>query len=156
MKRCKTITLLLICVLGAQSLFAQIRQVTFEQLDSLQKSEKRPVVVFLHTSWCKYCTAMKNTTFKNKEVQALLNQSFYFVSFDAEEKRAKVFRGHSFKFRPAGPTTGIHELAEQFHSVNGTSAYPGTFFLNADYEIIYQREGFIQKKEFLDILKKVK
>jgi thioredoxin-related protein len=156
MKRCKTITLLLICVLGAQSLIAQINQVRFEQLDSLQKSEKRPVVVFLHTSWCKYCTAMKNTTFKNKEVQALLNQHFYFVSLDAEEKGTITFRGHSFKYRPTGTTTGIHELAEQFHSVNGTSAYPGICFLNSDYEIICQREGFIQQKEFQEILKKLK
>lgn len=156
MKIYKTITLLFISMLLTQSSFGQIRQVKFEQLDSLQKREKRPVVVFLYTSWCKYCTTMKNTTLINKEVQALLNHNFYFVSLDAEEKGAISFRGHTFKYKPTGTTTGVHELAEQLGTVNGTLAYPGTCFLNTDYEIIYQREGFIQQKEFLEILGKLK
>ena len=156
MKIYKTITLVLISILLVQSSFGQVRQVRFEQLDSLQKTERRPVVVFLHTSWCKYCTTMKNTTLVNKEVQELLDQNFYFVSLNVEEKGAIFFRGHTFKYKPTGTTTGVHELAEQLGTVNGTLAYPGTCFLNADYEIIYQREGYIQQKEFLEILGKLK
>ena len=135
--------------------FAQIKKVQFEQLDSLQKTEKRPVIVFLHTSWCRYCGTMKNTTFKNDEVLKLINQKFYFVSLDIEEKRDITFRGYAFKFKPTGTNTGVHELAEKLGTINGQLAYPGVSFLNADYEIIYQKEGYVAPKQFLSILKQL-
>ncbi len=153
--RCLSIILFTVSTLLFQLSFAQIKTTQFEQLDSLLKEEKRPVVVFLHTSWCTYCSTMKNTTFINEGVVELLNQKFYFVSLDIEEKNDISFRGHTFKYKPTGSTTGVHELAEQLGTINGELAYPGTCFLNADCEIIYQREGYIQSKELLNILKKI-
>lgn len=135
------------------SSFSQIQTVKFEQLDSLQKAEKRPVAVFLHTSWCKYCGTMKNSTFKNKEVEELLNQKFYFISLDIEQKSNIVFRGYTFKYKPTGANTGVHELAEQLGTINGQIAYPGICILNADYEIIYQQEGYVPAKDFFSVLK---
>ncbi len=79
--------MILTAILLAQLSFGQINEVRFEQLDSVQKTEKRPVVVFLHTSWCKYCGTMKNTTFKNDEAINVLNQKFYFISLNVEEKQ---------------------------------------------------------------------
>jgi thioredoxin-related protein len=145
--------ILTVGTLICKSSFAQMKTIHFEQIDSLQKIEKRPVIVFLQTSWCKYCITMKNTTFLNEEVVKLLNQKFYFVSLDIEEKNDIFFRGYRFKYKPTGNGTGVHELAEQLGSINGELAYPGICFLNADFEIIYQKEGYIQSKEFLNILK---
>jgi len=136
--------------------FAQLKHFSFEQLDSLQKIEKRPVVVFLHTSWCKYCGTMKNTTFKNNEVIKGLNQKFYFVSLDIEEKSDITFRGYTFKFKPTGTNTGVHELAEQLGTINGQLAYPSICFLNADNEIIYQHNEFISASQLQVILTKIK
>lgn len=154
--RCFTIIFTTVSILLSQVSFAQIKMVHFEQIDSLQKTEERPILVFLHTAWCKYCDAMKNTTFINKEVVALLNRRFYFVSLDVEEKRDIFFRGFTFKYKPTGTTAGVHQLAEQLGSINGGRlAYPGICFLNADCEIIYQQEGYIQAKKFLEILKKL-
>ncbi|MEJ7766662.1 MAG: thioredoxin family protein [Chitinophagaceae bacterium] len=152
MKIFRNIALMLSSILLTHFSWAQIKQVKFEQLDSLQKAEERPVVVFLHTSWCKYCSLMKNTTLKNKEVEKLLNQKFYFISLDIEEKSDISFRKHTFKYKPTGTTTGVHELAEQLGTVKGKLAYPGICFLNADSEIIYQREGFLSSKAFSYIL----
>jgi thioredoxin-related protein len=132
--------------------FAQIKNVQFEQLDSLQKTEKRPVIVFLHTSWCKYCGTMKNTTFKNDEVIKALNQNFYFVSLDIEEKRDITFRGYAFKFKPTGTNTGEHELAEKLGTINGQLAYPGICFLNTDFEIIYQHGGYASARQIINLL----
>ncbi len=138
----KAILITLTCILLSQLSFAQLAQVKFEQLDSLQKIEKRPVLVFLHTSWCKYCGTMKNTSFKNNEVIKLLNQKFYFVSLDIEEKKDILFRNHTFRYKPTGTNTGVNELAEQLGTINGQLAYPSICFLNADFEIIYQQEGY--------------
>ena len=65
--------------------FSQIISQSFEKLAGLQKTQNRFVVVFIHTDWCKYCQAIKNTTFKDKEIAALLNQNFWFVDLNAEE-----------------------------------------------------------------------
>ncbi len=152
----KKIVLILTCVLLAQLARAQMKQVKFEQLDSLQKIESRPVVIFFHTSWCKYCSSMKHTTFKNDKVIQLLNEKFYFVSFNVEEREDILFRGSLFKYKPTGANTGVHELAEQLGSINGELAYPGICFLNTKNEILYQGEGYISPKDFLFILTRLK
>jgi thioredoxin-related protein len=146
------IVLLTVTIFLSQLSFAQIKTVRFDQLDSVQKTEKRPVVVFLHTSWCKYCGTMKNTTFKNNEVVNLLNQKFYFISLDIEEKKDIPFRGYTFKYKPTGTNTGMHELAEQLGTINGNISYPSICFLNTDYEIIYQKEGHMSAKQLVGML----
>ncbi len=98
---------------------------------------------------------MKNTTFQNSEVIQLLNQNFYFISLDIEEKRDIFFRKIIFRYKPTGNKTGVHELAEQLGTINGALAYPGISFLNADYEIIHQQEGFVSSKALLFMLKKL-
>ena len=149
------LVLLSISILLLQAAFAQVKAVQFEQLDSLQAIEEKPVVIFLHTSWCKYCGIMKNTTLKNREVIRLINDKFYFVPLDIEEKKPIHFKGHTFLYKPTGVNTGVHELAEQLGTINGSIAYPGLCILNAANEIIYQKEGYISAKEFLVILNKV-
>ena len=151
----KSVVILLVSLVSAEFSFSQVKQVKFEELDSLQAVQPRLVVVFLHTAWCKFCNTMKNTTFKNKEVEDLLNKKFYFLALDVEQKNAIAFRGHSFKYKPNGTTTGVHELAEQLGSIEGELAYPTLSFLNPGYEIIYQRAGFVSAKDFIGILKKL-
>ena len=148
---------LCICfILQAQSLFAQIKTVRFEQIDSLQKIEKRNVVVFIHTDWCNYCQTMKNTTFKNDSIIHKLNNQFYFIDFLAEEKRNIVFNGRTFKYKPTGTNTGIHELAEQLATVDNKIAYPTICFLNTNNEIIFQYNQFINTTDLSTILIQLK
>ncbi len=151
----KSLFIILTSILLCQLSFGQVKPVKFDQLDSLQKKERRTIVVFLHTSWCKYCGTMKNTTFQNSEVLQLLNQNFYFVSLDIEEQRDIMFRGHTFKHKPTGNKTGVHELARQLGTINGALAYPGISILNADFEIIHQQEGFVSSEVLLFMLKKL-
>jgi thioredoxin-related protein len=156
MKMSKTayLFLFLACLALAPPItFAQTPAIRFEQLDSMQRSDKRHVVVFLHTSWCRYCSIMENTTFKNKEVLNLLHQNFYFVSLDIETKNDIFFRGYNFKYQPTGINLGVHELAKELGTINGALAYPAICILNDENEIIFQREGYISAKEFLPILK---
>ena len=122
---------------------SQIVFQSFEQLNGLQKTQNRFVVVFIHTDWCKYCQAMKNTTLKDKEIAALLNQNFWFVDFNAEEKIDITFNGNTYKFRPTGNNTGIHELMEKFTILHGKVSYPIVCILNTNYEIIFQHNGLL-------------
>ncbi len=137
-------------------LFSQIRTYHFEQVDSLQKKQKRNIVVFIHTDWCKYCQAMQNTTFKNDSIIHKLNNEFYFIELNAEEKSHITFANHTFKFKPTGTITGIHELAEQLATVDNKVVYPTLCFLNVDYEIVFQYNQFINSKDLQIILKRLK
>ena len=136
--------------------FSQIKIIQFEQIDSLQRIEKRNVAVFIHTDWCKYCQTMQNTTFKNDSIIKVLNDKFYFIDLNAEEKRNVIFNNHTFKFKPTGANTGTHELADQLGTVNNKISYPTLCFLNADSEIIFQYNQYINVKDLQLILTRLK
>jgi thioredoxin-related protein len=144
------------CLLQPLCSYAQPATVQFEQTDSLQKSAKRTVVVFIHTGWCNYCKAMQNTTFKDKNIIRQLNNNFYFIDFDAEEKRTVFFNGQKFTYQPTGNNTGIHQLAEQLATVNNKIFYPTLCFLNDRFEIIFQTTEYQSKAMLEKILAKLK
>ena len=125
---------------------SQSGPVSFKQLELLQADQPRPVVVLIMTNWCKYCHAMKNALLRNKEVADLLNKNYYLVFLNAEDNKDIVYLGRRFKFKPTGPKTGVHELAEQLGTINGTLSYPSLCILNADNEITFQHEGYLDAK----------
>lgn len=137
------------------SAFAQLQSYSFAQLDSLKKAEKKNIVVFIHTDWCRYCQSMKNTTFKNKEIIKLLNEKFLFTDLNAEEKQDIIFNEHTFKYTPTGSNTGIHELAEQLGTMQGKISYPTLCILNAEHEIIFQYNQFLSSADLLKVLNEV-
>jgi len=130
--------------------------VTFRQLDSLQKIAPKPVMVFIHTSWCRYCEAMEQVTFKNKEVNDLLANQFYFISLNAEDEQDMSVKGHIFRFRPTGNGTGQHELALELGRIDGNLSFPTLCILDPEYTIIYQYSGFLTGEQLLPILQLVK
>ncbi len=148
--------LLLGILLFSKQSFAQLKTYQVEQIDSLQKIEKRMVLVFISTDWCRYCQTMKNTTFKNDKIVDQINKRFYFVDLNGEEKRTVVFKNHFFKYKPTGHNTGTHELAEQLGTVEGNIAYPTLCFLNTDSEIIFQYPQYIEHTDLMAILARLK
>lgn len=133
----------------------QLNTYSFEQVDSLQQVETRPIVVFIQTDWCQYCKAMEHTTLKNEKIVQQLNQDFYFINFNGEDERAITFRGHTFHFKPTGHRTGVHELAEQLGTIDGKLSYPTLCILNVGYEIVFQHGAFLKANTLNRILKKV-
>lgn len=136
--------------------FAQLKIHTFEEAEKLSKENPKPYVVFIQTSWCQYCKMMENSTFKNSEVINLLNTNFYFISLDAESKTTIRFNNHKFRFKPNGQNTGIHELATALATINSQVVYPTVTILESDYSIVFQKHSFLNAKELLVVLKKIK
>ncbi len=141
---------------GAFTQSSTLMKYEFEQVDSLFSEEERPLAVFIHTDWCRYCKNMEHTTFQKKEVVDLLNQDFYFISLNAEkEERTINFRGYPFKYRPNGRDLGVHSLAEALGTIDGELTYPAFVVLNKNYEIVFQYNEFIDWKNMSRILNKV-
>jgi len=144
--------LIIIVILFANQIFAQLNTHTFEEAEKLSIENPKPFVIFIHTNWCKICKIMENTTFKNKEIIQILNQNFYFISFNAEDKKEIKFNKNTFKFKPKGTNSGIHELAELLSN----QTYPTITILQPDYSIVTQIESFANSKTLLQILEKAK
>ncbi|WP_166921340.1 thioredoxin family protein [Flavobacterium poyangense] len=140
---------LIIFFLGLTSTgYCQLKDITFEAIDSLQQVQKRNIIVFIHTDWCQFCQRMKSTTFKNQEIIDRLNSDFYFVDLNAEEKRDILFNNQIFKYRPTGNNVGVNELAIQLGTINKQIAYPVMCILNADNEIIMQYNNYLSVADF--------
>lgn len=136
--------------------FAQLRTYSFEEAEKISKENPKPFVVFIHTSWCNYCKMMENSTFKNPEIITLLNTDFYFISLDAESKEDIHFNNRKFSFKPNGQNTGIHELATELTTIDSQVVYPTIAILEADFSIVFQKHSYINSKQLIAILKKIK
>ena len=152
----KWLYILLISLWAIPSGFAQLKTYTFEEAEKLSKESPKPLVIFVHTAWCNYCKMMENSTFKNPEIITLLNNNFYFISLDAETKKDIYFNNHKFSFKPNGQNTGIHELATALATINSRIVYPTITILQSDFSMVFQKHSFLNSKELLAILKKIK
>jgi len=143
--------LLFFFILYTGILFAQkdntLISYSFEEVYQLQEKERRPVVVFFHTNWCRYCFAMKKNTFNDQEVIKLLNKNFYYISFDAENKDNINIKGTIFKNK-----SGTHEIVEILASKKNIISYPSTIIISANNNIDEQIDSFISAKEISKIL----
>lgn len=150
----KKVLSILYCFWGVL-LWAQTSTYTFEALDSLQKIEPKPVVVFIHTDWCKVCDLMDHSAIQTKKVAKILNESFYYVPLNAEDKNPITFNNHTFKFKYTGATTGVHELAVSLALMDDGLAYPTLTILNTENEIIFQHNSLLTKRELTTIFTKI-
>lgn len=147
------IFIMLSLVISSVGLKGQDYSLTFEEVDSLMQVKAKPMVVFLHADWCKYCQAMKKTTFQDEEVKKVLQEDFYFVSFNGEHKEDVRFRGRTFRYQPTGYQTGEHQLARALGDRGGELSYPTVVVISEKNEIMSTQNQFISGKKLNKLLK---
>lgn len=146
--------MILVCLFMLGSFYSQVRLSAFPELEQKQKVMPRHTFVLIHTDWCQYCKAMK-TVLKNKKISKILNDHFYTLLLNAEERKDIKFAGRVFRFHPTGVNTGTHELAQMLAEVNGQMSYPSIVILNPKNEIVFQYAGFLDAKALEQILMSV-
>ena len=116
-----------------------IKWMTFEQAIKESQKNKKKVFIDVYTDWCGWCKKMDATTFANPKIAAYVNQYFYAVKFNAEQKEPINFREREFKFIPNGQR-GYHELAAEL--MQGKLSYPTIVYLDKDLNLIQPIPGF--------------
>ncbi len=145
----KKLLLILMVFLFHGLVKAQSRFFGFKQLDSLQQTEKRKVFVFVYTNWCSYCKAMEQQVFGKTDIQRQLEQNYHWIALNAEEQLPIRYRGHTFVFKAS---KGIHELAIALMPDKKQLAYPFLTILDANNQICFQHEEFMNATELKKVL----
>ena len=127
----------------------KIKWYTWEEAVTANKKEKRKVFVDIYTSWCGWCKRMDKTTFSDHRVVAYLNEHFYAVKLDAEQKEAITFGGYTFNYKPLR-TKGYHELAAAL--LDNKLSYPTTVFLTEDFKVDQRLPGYLDANKMLAVL----
>jgi len=122
-----------------------VHWMTFEQAVEKAKTEKRKIFIDVYTDWCGWCKVMDRKTFTDPNVAKLLNEKFYAVKFNAEQRDDVKFHETTFKFVENG-RSGYHQLAAAL--LNNQLSYPTVVFLDEDFKMIQPLPGYREAAEF--------
>ena len=119
----------------------KIKWMSWEEAVEANKENPKKIFVDVYTSWCGYCKKMDKTTFLDENIIKELNENFYPVKFNAEQKESITFNNSEFKFVNAG-RRGYHELA--FALLDGRMGYPAFVYLDESFSRIMVSPGYKQ------------
>jgi thioredoxin-related protein len=126
-----------------------VKWMTFEQAVAKSKVQKKKIFIDVFTDWCGWCKVMDKNTFSEAQVAKILNEDFYPVKFNAEQREDIQFNGTTFKFIPNG-NSGVHQLAASL--LNNQLSYPTVVFLDEEFRIIQPLPGYQKAPEFHKII----
>ncbi len=116
--------------------------------DAVRANEESPKKIFIdvYTDWCGWCKKMDKTTFTDPEVVRMLNDGFYAVKLDAEQKENIEFNGNTFKYIKQG-RRGVHELA--YALLDGKLGYPAFVIMDEKFSRIMISPGYKKSPQLL-------
>lgn len=123
----------------------KINWMSWEEAVEKSSDEKRKIFVDIYTDWCTWCKRMDKATFQNEAIAKYMNENYYAVKFNAEQKKAINFRGKTYEFVRSG-RSGYNQLAAEL--TQGRLSYPTIVFLDENIRIIQPIPGFRSKGEF--------
>ena len=129
---------------------ADITWLSWAQAVEATKAAPKPLIVDVYTDWCGWCKRMDETTFRDPRVAAYVNDNFYAVKLDAEQKGDIVYDGTTFSFQQQGKR-GVHMLAASL--LDGRLSYPSIVYLNGAMERTMISPGFKDADALLGELK---
>jgi len=132
---------------------AQRNAFAIEEADSLLRDGRKPVLILLSTESCKYCQMQKHQLAKNVDFSGH-DRPFHYVEFDAERRDTVVFGQQTFRYKPTGTTSGIHELAV---ALNGSErvAFPTWVLLDAEQGVLFRHGGVLNPPEMRKLLEAI-
>lgn len=122
-----------------ESVAKLVKWYSWEEAVEANKTAPKKFFVDIYTDWCGWCKKMDANTFETEKVAAYLNENFYPVKFNAEQKETINFAGQDFEFVQSG-RRGVHMLA--YSLTDGKMSYPTTVTLNEKMERIMISPGY--------------
>lgn len=136
---------------GQTKVPASIQWLTVEKASAMNAKKHKKVLVDVYTSWCSWCKKMDKETFSDPTIIAYMNEHFYAVKLNAEEKQPIKFENKYYLNPSPDRMRSVHELAAQM--LQGRMGYPSYVFLDGKNQRITVSQGFNNAHSFLIILK---
>jgi len=130
---------------------AAITWYTVEKASELNSKKHKKIIMDVYTSWCSWCKKMDAETFTDPEVVAYMNENFYPVKLNAEEKTPIKFEGKVYLNPDPERSRSVHEFAAMM--LQGQMSYPSYVFLDGHNKQVTNLPGYHQAPEFLKVLK---
>lgn len=129
-----------------EAVAAQINWMTWDEAIDAAKDNPKKIFIDVYTDWCGWCKKMDASTFMDPSVVKYMNEHFYAVKFNAEQKEDIVYNGYTLKFLNQG-RRGVHELAVSL--LDGKLQYPCYVYLDEEQKRITISPGFKNVQPFL-------
>lgn len=127
-----------------------VKWLTWEEAVALSKKEPRKFFVDVYTDWCGWCKKMDKATFENPSVASYLNDHYYPIKFNAEQRTEIKINDKTYQYVSSG-MRGYHQLAAEI-TFNRLS-YPTIVFLDENLKVIQPVPGFREAGEFQKMMK---
>lgn len=131
---------------------SQIKTGSFSELETIAKGNHKPIIIHIYTDWCSVCRIEFFNLNKDKDLVNVINNNFYFISFEAEKTKEKIiFQRQEFNYLPNG-NSGIHELVLALSKNKTKPVYPLWIILDKDQNLIEYHEGLFKPDEMKEKL----
>ena len=118
----------------------EVQWLTWEQAVELNKQNPKKIFIDVYTDWCGWCKVMDKNTFTDPKVAEYMQQNFYCVKLNAEQKADILFDGQTFSYMDGQGGRGVHTLA--YSLLDGRMGFPTVVYLNEKYERIMLSPGY--------------
>lgn len=119
---------------------------TLEEALEAQNKEPKKILMDIYTDWCGWCKVMDSKTFADEAVVAYMNEHFYAVKFDAEQKEDVTLDGKTYKHIARG-RNGVNELALDLLDMQ--PSYPAFVLLDEDCQRMGYFRGYKEPAGFM-------
>jgi thioredoxin-related protein len=117
-----------------------VKWLSVEDVLEKSKTEKKKIFIDVYTDWCGWCKEMDKNTFTNEYIVKYLNENFYCVKFNAEQKTEINYKGKTYKFIGQNGARGYHELAAFW--LNNRLSFPTVVILDEEQNVVQPIPGY--------------
>lgn len=128
----------------------EINWMSFEEAIAAIEEEPKHIFIDVYTDWCGWCKKMDASTFKDPVIVELMNEHYYAVKLDAEQKDTIFFMDNAFINPDPDGRRSTHQMAQAL--LKGKLSYPSFVFLNDKTEWLTVVNGYRKAPEMEMVL----